>query len=573
VTITAEPTLSAKKHVILLVSPQHRDSLSDQIEDMGWAVVAARRFEGMERRLAEIGASVVILDFRGTAAGEIGDLGALLAAGGSHNPALVAITERGDSLAIDAAIAAGAVQVIQAPFSSDDVHIALRLASRHVSGVGGGGGAEQTLPQMSAHRDVLTGLHDQRAVRDWIGQRLQPDSAHRVSVLLISITRFDTINSAFGVDSGDRVLRSIAHRIEPLVADLGKDTLVARSTGAEFIVCIGDAIPPTRLMLLAESIVELIERPISTGSDIIKLGCRVGIAPAHREDREAIQILKRADLALAKAKALESGRIQIVSDGQSDISAASALQADLRVALMRGEIEVLFQPQVSVASGDIVGVEALARWQHPVHGELGAATLFAAAEKSDYMLELSAHVQREAAFQAARWPAALSKLRLSINVTAQDIAKPSFVPAFLAMIAESNFPRDRLTVEITETGLMEDLAVASDILAALRAQGCRVAIDDFGTGYSSLAYLKALPLDYLKIDRGLSVDIAGSARDSVVVRGVIDMARSLGLSVIAEGVETEEQLGLLAREGCNLYQGFLCARPMTTEKLIALMAG
>lgn len=568
-TITAEPALSPKKHAILLVSPQHRDSLSDQIEDMGWAVVAARRFEGMERRLAEIGASVVILDFRGMKADEIGDLGKLLATGGSHGPALVAITERGDSPATDAAIAAGAVQIIRAPFSSDDVHVALRLASRHA---GAGGDAEKAPVSTAARRDVLTGLHDQRAVRDWIGQRLQPDSAHRVSVLLISITRFDTINSAFGVDSGDRVLRSIAHRIEPLVADLGKDTLVARSTGAEFIVCIGDAIPPTRLMLLAESIVELIERPISTGSDLIKLGCRVGIAPAHREDVEAIQILKRADLALAKAKALESGRIQIVSDGQSDISAASALQADLRVALMRGEIEVLFQPQVSVARGDIVGVEALARWQHPVHGELGAATLFAAAEKSDYMLELSAHVQREAAFQAARWPAALSNLRLSINVTAQDIAKPSFVPAFLAMIAESNFPRDRLTVEITETGLMEDLIVASEILAALRAQGCRVAIDDFGTGYSSLAYLKALPLDYLKIDRGLSVDIAGSARDSVVVRGVIDMARSLGLSVIAEGVETDEQLGLLAREGCNLYQGFLCAKPMTTEKLIALMA-
>ncbi len=561
-----DPTYKARKQTILLVSPQHRDSLSGQIEDLGWSVVAARRFEGLDRRLTEIDASLIILDFRGSSRGEIEDIGKLLALDAPQSPAMVAIAERGDDAAIDSAIATGAAQIIQAPFSNDDMLIALRLAIRRLEG-----GGPSAKPVVS-HRDALTGLHDQRAVRDWIDTRLQPNAAHHVSVLLISITRFDAINSAFGVDAGDRVLRSIAHRIEPLVADLGKDTLVARSTGAEFIVCIGDAIPPSRLMLLAESIVEIIERPISTGGDIIKLGCRVGIAPAHKEDRDTAQMLKRAGLALGEAKALESGRIQIVSDGQSDISAASALQADLRVALMRGEIEVLFQPQVSVASGDIVGVEALARWRHPVHGELGAATLFAVAEKSDYMLELSAHVQREAAFQAARWPATLSNIRLSINVTAQDIAKPSFVTAFLTMIAESRFPRGRLTVEVTETGLMEDLSVASDILSALRAQGCRVAIDDFGTGYSSLAYLKALPLDYLKIDRGLSVDIAGSARDSVVVRGVIDMARSLGLSVIAEGVETEEQLGLLAREGCNLYQGFLCAKPLSTEKLIALVS-
>ncbi len=551
---------------ILLVSPQHRDSLSAQIEDFGWSVVAARRFEGLDRRLAELDASLVMLDFRGSSSGEIEDVGKLLALDAPESPAMVAIAARGDDATIDSAIAAGAAQIIQAPFSSDDLQIALRLAIRRTDGVG------PSAKQAVSHRDALTGLHDQRAVRDWIDLRLKADAVHHVSILLISITRFDAINAAFGVDAGDRVLRSIAHRIEPLAADLGKDTLVARSTGAEFIVCIGDAIPPSRLMLLAESIVEIIERPISTGGDIIKLGCRVGIAPAHSEDQVSAQLLKRAGLALVEAKALESGRIQIVSDGQSDISAATALQADLRVALMRGEIEVLFQPQVSVASGDIVGVEALARWQHPVHGELGAPTLFAVAEKSDYMLELSAHVQREAAFQSARWPASLSNLRLSINVTAQDIAKPAFVTAFLAMIEESRFPRDRLTVEVTETGLMEDLSVASEILSALRAQGCRVAIDDFGTGYSSLAYLKALPLDYLKIDRGLSVDIAGSARDSVVVRGVIDMARSLGLSVIAEGVETEEQLGLLAREGCNLYQGFLCAKPMTTDKLIALVA-
>ena len=174
---------------------------------------------------------------------------------------------------------------------------------------------------------------------------------------------------------------------------------------------------------------------------------------------------------------------------------------------------------------------------------------------------------------AAAWPEPLAKLRLAINLTAADIARAGFVDGFFEMIDASGFPRERLTVEITESGLIEDLGGAATVLAALRAGGCRVAIDDFGTGYSSLAYLKALPLDYLKIDKELAGDISGSTRDRIVVRGVIDMARSLGLAVVAEGVETEEQLALLAAEGCNYYQGFLFAEPVGVEQLVRLVAG
>ncbi|HYE26832.1 MAG TPA: EAL domain-containing protein, partial [Allosphingosinicella sp.] len=190
----------------------------------------------------------------------------------------------------------------------------------------------------------------------------------------------------------------------------------------------------------------------------------------------------------------------------------------------------------------------------------------------DYLAQLSDHVQRRAIAAAAAWPQSLGRLRLSVNITAADIVRPAFAAQFLAAVRESGFPPERLTVEVTESGLIDDLGAAATLLAQLRSGGLRVAIDDFGTGYSSLAYLKALPLDYLKIDKRLSEDIAGSPRDRVVVRGVIDMARSLGLTVIAEGVETEEQLGLLAQEGCNLYQGFLCAPPITSEELVEMVA-
>jgi EAL domain-containing protein (putative c-di-GMP-specific phosphodiesterase class I) len=195
------------------------------------------------------------------------------------------------------------------------------------------------------------------------------------------------------------------------------------------------------------------------------------------------------------------------------------------------------------------------------------------AEGSDYLAQLSDHVQRKAIREAAAWPASLGHLRLSVNITAADIARPGFAAQFLAMVEDSGFAAERLTVEVTESGLIEDLSSAAGLLAELRGGGLRVAIDDFGTGYSSLAYLKALPLDYLKIDRRLVQDIGGSTRDRIVVRSVIDMARSLGLGVIAEGVETEEQLSLLAKEGCTLYQGFLCAPPMDLESLVALVRG
>jgi EAL domain-containing protein (putative c-di-GMP-specific phosphodiesterase class I) len=187
------------------------------------------------------------------------------------------------------------------------------------------------------------------------------------------------------------------------------------------------------------------------------------------------------------------------------------------------------------------------------------------------MLPLSAHIQAEALRQAAAWPSALSNLRLSINVTAADISQPGFMADFLGQVDRSGFPRSRLTVEITESGLIQDVDAAAALLTALRSEGLAVAIDDFGTGYSSLAYLKGLPLDYLKIDSSLAQDIAGSARDRIIVRGVIHMAKSLGLNVIAEGVETEQQLDLLAREGCDYYQGFLRSAGVSSPELISLV--
>jgi EAL domain-containing protein (putative c-di-GMP-specific phosphodiesterase class I) len=247
------------------------------------------------------------------------------------------------------------------------------------------------------------------------------------------------------------------------------------------------------------------------------------------------------------------------------------IDSDLRLALDRGEIQMLFQPQYAMADDRITGVEALARWRHPVHGEIGAGALFAVAERSDFMVPLSDHIHARALELAASWPESLSHLRVAINVTAADIAQPEFLDTILDQVDLSGVARSRVTLEITEGGLIENLDGAAQLLTQLRSAGLTVAIDDFGTGYSSLAYLKSLPLDYLKIDSTIARDIAGSQRDRIIVRAIIDMARSLGLNVVAEGVETEPQLALLARAGVDIYQGFLRSPPLESAALIALV--
>ncbi len=419
----------------------------------------------------------------------------------------------------------------------------------------------------AAVRDALTGgLRDAAAARRWIARRL--DEGQGVGVILATLNRFDVVNTAYGRASGDMVLRAASTRLAQAAREtLGRRSIVARLGGAQFLVATADAEPAA----MAQAIVrceEALARPFVVGDAIAPMGARIARVDSATGDTAAT-LLRRASEALAGQRdggQGDGGRTENGPDG------VDTLAVDLRRAMEAGEVELRFQPQVQVATGAIVGVEALARWRHPTIGEIGAEALFSAAARAGLDLALSEHVQRLALTVAGRWPAALGEVRLAVNVTAADVARTGFADLFLDWVDASGFPRARLTVEITESGLIGDLGEAARLLSELRQAGCRVAIDDFGTGYSSLAYLKALPLDYLKIDRRLTVDIAGSPRDRVVVRGVIDMARSLGLSVIAEGVETDEQLDLLAKEGCQFYQGFLCAAPLTLDELIARVA-
>ena len=428
----------------------------------------------------------------------------------------------------------------------------------------------------SAHFDALTGLANAAFARDWVHQLVGGRSDYDPSVILLmlSLTRFDGINAAYGRDVADGLLQTVARRLRRVAGqDRAEARVLARIAGAEFMLAFAGPVRLAEVTAAARRLADAFQEPFLVEGRIIHLACRMGIAVGGLDTSDAEVLLRRASGALARAKAGEPNSFEVFGDdGVDDLFArAASLGDDLRGALDRDEFELLYQPQVDLIGNRIVGVEALIRWRHPSLGLLPAETLVEVAERSEVGPRLGEHILKKALAEAQAWPEPLSRLRLSVNATADDLVSPDFATRVVRAVADAGFAPSRLTIEATESGLMRDIAQAARALGAIRAAGMRVAIDDFGTGYSSLAYLSALPSDYLKVDRSLITDLFGSARDRVVVRGVVDIARSLDLTVIAEGVETDEQRVAAAAAGCQLYQGFLCSRPIAGAALARLV--
>lgn len=271
--------------------------------------------------------------------------------------------------------------------------------------------------------------------------------------------------------------------------------------------------------------------------------------------------MKRMSLNTPSSRTLRTGGLPA--------ALAQSLEGELVKALGRDEIEVLFQPQFSCADGSMIGAEALARWQHPTLGEIGARDLFAIAERAKLVAPLSRHVVAEALAQAEHWP---QHLRLALNVTPEEIAEPSFAPEFASLIGRSTMAPSRLTLEITEDVLLGDLELAAEAFGALKQTGLRVALDDFGAGFCNFRYLKQLPLDAIKLDRTMVDGICRDDRDLAVLRAITGLAQALGLEVVAEGIETEAQRDAVIAEGCAYWQGFLWAEPMRNEEVLRMAA-
>jgi EAL domain-containing protein (putative c-di-GMP-specific phosphodiesterase class I) len=267
-----------------------------------------------------------------------------------------------------------------------------------------------------------------------------------------------------------------------------------------------------------------------------------------------------------------TGRRLAWADGETTRSgrSASQLETDLLAAIDGDEIEIVFQPQFDCRTERLSGAEALARWNHPVVGRIGAAALFAVAERTDHVEQLSRHIAGRSMALASCWPEAL---RLSLNIVPNELSLPGFADELLALIGACGFRPDRLTLEVTEQVLVGDLALAAATFRQLDHHGVRIALDDFGAGFCNFRYLKMLPLHYLKLDRSMVDDIAHDQRDLAVLRAILAMGKALGLRTIAEGIESEDQRALVAAEGCDFYQGFLRAAPMGAAQFLELAGG
>lgn len=413
-------------------------------------------------------------------------------------------------------------------------------------------------------RDALTGLPGLDAARQRLDAWAFEAPAHG---LMLGLSRLPAINLAYGQAAGDAAIAEAAARLVHFAAaEFDGPWFAARLGGGTFLLLAREPLSRERWELLGEGLAEAVARPFPGGGATLRLAPRIALLRALPGEG-AESLLDRLGQALAILEKREGRRLLWADGGPiKPGQTAAALEADLLGALDRDEIEILFQPQFSLPGGALTGAEALARWNHPRLGRIGAGALFALAERADHMAPLSGHIAAKALALAARWP---DPLRLSLNVTSADLAAASFAESMAARIAATGFPPSRLTLEVTEQALIADIGQASLSLAALSASGVRMALDDFGAGFCNFRYLKVLPLHYLKLDRSMIDGITRDPRDLAVLRGIVAMARALGLDVIAEGVEDAAQEAAAAREGCAYVQGFHRARPMSAEQFSA----
>jgi diguanylate cyclase (GGDEF)-like protein len=426
--------------------------------------------------------------------------------------------------------------------------------------------------------DQLTGLPSRKLLMDRIQQAMARSARNRnyAAMMLIDLDKFKTLNDTHGHDVGDLLLQEVARR---LTSNLRDGDTVARLGGDEFVVVLGDiGTSEKTAAAAAESIgkktLAVLGRPYQLGSVAHVSGASVGITLFKGDAASADDLLKQADLAMYRSK--ESGRNTCrFFDPQMEASMRerATLEKELRQGIAEEQFELYYQPQVG-AAGEFTGVEALVRWAHPRRGLVEPGEFIGVAEETGLILPLGNWILRTACRQMAAWAAqpATATFKVAINVSARQFQQPEFVEQVVGALRDSGADPRRLTLELTESLLVHDVENVIEKMAALKTVGVNFALDDFGTGYSSLFYLKRLPLDQLKIDRSFVRDMLTDSDDAAIARMIVALGQTLGLEVIAEGIETIEQRDFLTGTGCHRYQGYLFSRPLplaAIERFIA----
>ncbi|RZL25706.1 MAG: bifunctional diguanylate cyclase/phosphodiesterase, partial [Sphingomonas sp.] len=379
------------------------------------------------------------------------------------------------------------------------------------------------------------------------------------------LDRFKAINDSLGHPAGDALLRVVAERMQAVVRSY--DT-VARLGGDEFAIVLPHLAEPCSANAIANRLIAAVSEPIDLDGHKVEIGVSIGFTVCTGGDVGADELFKRADIALYEAKAAgRSTSREFCAEAGARIATHGQLGLDMKEAIRRGEFRLMYQPVVVAETGAVVAFEALMRWRHPVRGEISPAVFIPVAEETGLIVPLGVWALQEACREAMHWPA---HVRVAVNVSAVQLRREGLETAVLAALAASGLSPNRLKLEVTESVLMQDADAALACLHRLRGLGVLIALDDFGTGYSSLSYLRRFPFDRLKIDRAFIRDIADPDA-AAIVRAVVSLGERLGMGIVAEGVETAEQLDLVRQEGCHEVQGFLFSRPLPADEALAYL--
>jgi diguanylate cyclase (GGDEF)-like protein len=423
-----------------------------------------------------------------------------------------------------------------------------------------------------AQHDVLTGLPNRSLLQDRLGQAVAyaARSGYPVWVMMIDLDRFKFVNDSMGHKAGDVLLVTVAARLRSSLRDT--DT-VARLSGDEFVVILSEHADEPLSIEIVQRVMDSVARPVMLGAKEFFVTCSIGVAVYPSEGTAADGLIEHADIAMYRAKKLGRNNFQFYTPAMNEESLERVrIESALRNALERNEFVLYYQPQVDLASGEIVGMEALIRWNHPELGMVPPSRFIGVAEETGLIVQIGAWVMRAAAAQNKAWhDAGFGRLRVAVNLSARQFGDPALIGGIESVLADTGLDPACLEIELTESLFMSEVTPAVDLLHRMKALGVNLSIDDFGTGYSSLSYLSRFPIDVLKIDRSFVADITDDANDAAIVSSIIALAHNLKLSVIAEGVETAEQLDYLRSQGCDQMQGYYFSRALPAAEFEQLL--
>ncbi|WP_246731722.1 bifunctional diguanylate cyclase/phosphodiesterase [Methylocapsa sp. S129] len=421
--------------------------------------------------------------------------------------------------------------------------------------------AAEAQAESIARHDALTGLANRRLFHETLAESLRSRQAgEQFAVLLIDLDRFKPVNDVHGHAAGNAVLCAVADRLRSLTPP---KSMVARLGGDEFAALVPYESDRDALIRLAQQIIAAVRNPIPWNEGQLEVGATIGIALAGAENVEPEALLHAADVAMYQGKREGRGAFRFFQ-AEMDVAlkARARLEADLRLAITRGEIAPYFQPIVSLPAQDLIGFEVLARWNHPTEGLIAPDNFIPIAEETGMIADLFYGLLRQACSDARNWP---PHLQLAVNISPQQLQDQWLPERILGILAETGFTPSRLEVEITETALINDLEAARSTLTSLQNSGVKIALDDFGTGYSSLYHLRELRFNKLKIDRSYVTSLKQGSERAKLVDAIIQLGASLSLQTTAEGIETATSLDWLSDQGCNFGQGYFFGAPMPKD--------